>query len=173
MNHLLGLAVYGAISKELGLPLRWPGKPGAFFGVYQFTDVELLAKATTWAATTPACAGQAFNVSNGDVERWSNLWPRLADFFGTEPGPVQTIRLAEVMADKEPLWARIVERHGLREYRIGDLAYWPFMDAIYAQDYDHVFSMVKIRKAGWTEVVDSEEMLLRQLGGLRRDRVIP
>ena len=38
MNIITVIAVYAAISKELGLPLRFPGKPGAFNAVYQVTD---------------------------------------------------------------------------------------------------------------------------------------
>ena len=36
------------------------------------------------------------------------MWPRIAEMLGMEYGPVQTIRLAEVMADKGPLWDRMV-----------------------------------------------------------------
>ena len=173
MNHLLALATYGAMSAELGLPLRFPGKPGAYSGIYQFTEAALLARAMVWAATTPACANDVFNVTNGDTQRWCNLWPAIADFFGIQAGPVQSVRLAEMMADKEPLWARMVERHGLKDYRIDDLVNWSFADGIYGQDFDHLFNLNKIRKAGWREVVDSQEMLLRHLGDLRRMRVIP
>ncbi|HET6521822.1 MAG TPA: SDR family oxidoreductase, partial [Geminicoccaceae bacterium] len=38
MNITTCIAVYAAISKELGLPLRFPGKPGAFRAIYQATD---------------------------------------------------------------------------------------------------------------------------------------
>ena len=57
--------------------------------------------------------------------------------------------------------------------RIDDLVNWSFADGIYSQDFDHLFNLNKIRKAGWREVVDSEEMLLRLLGDLRRMRIIP
>ena len=32
------IAVFAAISKELGLPLRFPGKPGAYASIYQVTE---------------------------------------------------------------------------------------------------------------------------------------
>ena len=50
MNIMTVIAVYAAISKELGLPLRFPGKPGAYNAVYQVTDSEHLARAMVWAA---------------------------------------------------------------------------------------------------------------------------
>jgi len=44
------IAVYAAISKALGLPLRFPGKPGAYRAIYQVTDSAHLANAFVWAA---------------------------------------------------------------------------------------------------------------------------
>ncbi len=35
-----------------------------------------------WAALDPRAGNQAFNVHNGDVESWQNLWPRVARRFG-------------------------------------------------------------------------------------------
>ena len=55
---------------------------------------------------TPRGANEVFNVTNGDFFRWCNLWPRIAAVFGMPDGPVQTIRLAEFMGDKAPLWRR-------------------------------------------------------------------
>ena len=44
--------LYAAISKHLGLPLRWPGKPGFYDCVYNIIDTGLLAEAMAWAATS-------------------------------------------------------------------------------------------------------------------------
>jgi len=40
-------------------------------------DADLLAEAMLHCATTPACANRAFNVSNGDVYRWRDMWPKV------------------------------------------------------------------------------------------------
>ena len=56
MNLALVIAVYATMSKELGVPLRFPGKPGAYTSLIEMTDAGLLAEATVWAATTPECA---------------------------------------------------------------------------------------------------------------------
>lgn len=39
----------------------------------QVVDVGLMAKAMEFCATTEACHNQAFNLSNGDVFRWSEV----------------------------------------------------------------------------------------------------
>ena len=40
MSILPAIAVYAAISKELGLPLRFPGKHGAYDTIYQVTELN-------------------------------------------------------------------------------------------------------------------------------------
>ncbi|WP_274630997.1 SDR family oxidoreductase [Arvimicrobium flavum] len=173
MSHLLGLCLYAAISRELGLPLCFPGAKGAFEAMYQFTDAALLAQAMVWAGTEPGCANEAFNMTNGEVERWCNLWPHLARQFGMEAGPVRTISLAKYMADKEPLWQQICARRGLEYHRMDELVDWSFLDWAYGADYDQVSCLGKARRAGWTASVDAREMFERQIGRLVEMRIIP
>ncbi|MEC7301027.1 MAG: hypothetical protein VXV97_00465 [Pseudomonadota bacterium] len=52
-------------------------------------------------ATASACANQDFNITNGDLFRWSNRWPKFADYFGMALRPVETVNLADYMTDKE------------------------------------------------------------------------
>ena len=70
MNLAVVIAVYATLCRELGVPLRFPGRPGAYDGRVEMTDAGLLALAATWAATNPAGGGEAFNVTNGDLIRW-------------------------------------------------------------------------------------------------------
>src|SRR5262245_29759034 len=55
MSILSVIAVYASLSKAFGLPLRFPGKPGAFRSVYQCTESSHLAAALHWAAAEPRC----------------------------------------------------------------------------------------------------------------------
>ena len=86
MSLAPAIAVYAAVSKELGLPLRFPGKPGAYTSIYQVTESAHFANAALWAATEPRCGLEAFNITNGDYFRWSNLWPKLAAVFDMPVG---------------------------------------------------------------------------------------
>jgi len=173
MNIMTVIGVYAAISKELGLPLRFPGKRGAFEAIYQVTDADLLARAMTWCATDPGGANDVFNVTNGDFFRWCNVWPRFAEFFGMEVGPVQTINLTEFMADKEPVWRRIVEKHGLQDIPYSDMAAWPFADYVLGCDWDVMTHTLKLRQAGFPDCIDSEDMFLGQFARFREMKVIP
>ena len=138
MNLAMVIAVYAAISKELGLPLRFPGKPGAYDRLIEMTDAGLLAKATVWAATDPRCANQAFNINNGDLFRWNEMWPKIARFFDLEVAPPLPMSLDVVMADKEPLWNDMVARHGLAPTAYTDVSSWAFGDFVFALGLRHV-----------------------------------
>jgi nucleoside-diphosphate-sugar epimerase len=173
MNLTLSIAVYASILKELGLPLHFPGKPGAYTALYQATDGTLLAKGIVWMATEPRAANQAFNITNGDLIRWQNLWPRFADFFGMELAQPRHTPLRALMADKNPVWARIVARHGLRPHALGDLVSWAYPENVFNSEYDIISDTGKARRTGFQESLDTEEMFLRLLAEFRRDRIIP
>ena len=173
MNLTLAIAVYANVCKALGLPLSFPGKPGAYTALYQCTDAAHLAKAVEWMATDPKCANQAFNITNGDLIRWQNLWPKFADFFGMEQAPPRHINLARSMADKGPIWDGIVEQHDLQRYRFEEIAAWGYPDGVFASDYDIVSDTSKARRFGFHDLVDTEEMFLRMFSDFRRDRIIP
>lgn len=173
MNIAMVIAIYAAISKQLGLPLRFPGKPGAYSALVQVTDASLLARASEWAALEEKCALEIFNVTNGDFFRWEHLWPKFGQFFQMELAQPQTISLASMMADKEYVWNQIVRSHHLRELPFAKTAAWPFGDFIFGCDYDVMSDTTKLRSFGFHEVQDSEAMFLRLFEEFRQERIIP
>lgn len=173
MNLAMVIAVYAAITKELGLPLRFPGKPGAYDKLLEMTDAGLLAKATVWAATDERCANQAFNINNGDLFRWSEMWPKIARFFDLEVAPPLPMSLDVVMADKEPLWNAMIEKYGLEHYPYKDVSSWRFGDFVFSWDYDLFADGSKARRFGFHEYVDTEAMFMSIFADFRRRKVIP
>lgn len=167
------ICAYATICRELGLPLRFPGTQGNYQALYQCTEALHLAKATAWMATNPKCANQDFNITNGDTFRWSTLWPQFANYFNMELGPVQTINLAEHMGVMEPVWQRIVEKHGLVRQPLDQVALWSYWQHLWTPDWDIVSSTMKARQFGFTEFVDSEEMFFRMFDHFRGKRVFP
>jgi nucleoside-diphosphate-sugar epimerase len=172
-NIISVLGAYAAIARELGVPFDFPGRGGCFEAVKQATDGTQLAHAMIFIAEAPACANAAFNVTNGDVFRWSRLWPRLADFFGVPLGQIRPIKLADWMADKEPVWSRIVEKHGLKRQKLTDVANWQFADFQWSQDYDVIANVNKLRLAGFHGLVDTEDMFLNHLARYRAEKFLP
>jgi len=100
MNMATVLAVYAALCKEMKVPFRFPGSTKTYHGVMEMTDAELLAKAIVWAGENERCGGEGFNITNGDFNRWVNLWPKLAKYFKLDYAPPQHLPLAQFMSDK-------------------------------------------------------------------------
>jgi len=173
MNLAMVIGVYAAISKELGLPLRFPGKPGAYHSLLEMTDATLLAHATVWAATDPRCANQAFNITNGDLFRWNELWPRIAAFFELETAPPLTLSLATVMADKEDLWKSMIEKYGMVNTPYDDVSSWAFGDFVFSWDYDFFADGSKARRFGFHDFIDTEAMFMDIFRNLRDRKILP
>jgi nucleoside-diphosphate-sugar epimerase len=152
--------------------LRCPGKPGAYTALLEMTDAGLLAAATVWAATDPRCANQAFNIANGDLFRWAEMWPRIVGFFDLDVAPPLPMSLAEVMVDKQPVWQRLRERYGLRP-AYDQVSSWAFGDFVFSWDYDMFADTSKSRRFGFHDYVDTVAMFERTFESLRRNRIIP
>ncbi|BFT70747.1 SDR family oxidoreductase [Paenibacillus sp. P36] len=173
MNLAMVIAIYASMSKELGLPLRFPGKPGAYNSLLEMTDANLLARATVWAATDERCANQAFNITNGDLFRWNELWPKIADFFEIETAPPLPMALEVVMADKEVLWNSMVEKYDLMRNTYEDVSSWRFGDFVFSWDYDFFSDSSKSRRYGFHEFVDTEKMFMDIFEQFRQRKIIP
>lgn len=173
MNLAMVIAVYASISKELGLPLRFPGKPGAYHSLLEMTDAGLLAQATVWAATDTRCANQAFNITNGDLFRWDELWLKVAAFFGLDTAPPLPMSLSVVMKDKEQLWNGMVEKYGLEPNSYQDVSSWGFGDFVFSWDYDFFADGSKARRFGFHEFIDTEAMFMRIFADFRSRKIIP
>jgi nucleoside-diphosphate-sugar epimerase len=172
-NAIAVIGAYAALCRELGLTLDFPGSAAAFDAQRDLSDASLLARAMRFMAVTPVCRNEAFNVTNGDVVTWRTLWPGIADFFGVVAGGVRPFSLHEWSRDKQPVWDVIVARYGLAPTPLDGVADWAFADFHWAQGYDVVSNPAKLQRAGFTETIDSGEMLLAHLQRYRDARILP
>ena len=174
LNIITAIGVFASISREYGIPLRFPGGVDR---IGEATDARLIAKAIEWAATSPNAHNQVFNITNGDVYVWQNVWPRIAELFNMELAPAHPFSLARVMPQNEPIWDRIVAKHGLRPYKYGEIVpSWQFADFLlgYGQRPNpHHMSTIKIRQAGFNDCVDTEGMFVELLGELQKRKILP
>ncbi len=173
MNLIMQIGVYGTLCKELGTPLNFPGKPSAMKTLQQANDADLIAKAVEWALTEERCGGGAFNITNGDLIRWENMWPIIAEELGLEPGPASQISLVEFGAKHQDLWRELATREGLNQTDLTQLADWSFSDYIYGIDWDVAANTIKARLYGFDYCMDTEDMMRRLLRRLRSERWIP
>jgi hypothetical protein len=87
------------------------------------------------------------------------------------------LSLARTMPQNEEVWDRIVAKHDLEPIAYADFVRsWQFADYLFGHGRGpeplHV-STIKIRKAGFHECVDSEEMFLDLLRQLQQRRMLP
>ena len=171
------IAVYATVMKALGEPLRHPGSWDNARALYQASDSGILSRAIEWMATTPACVNQAFNVTNGDLFRWPDMWPRIADGFGMDYDPPRPghegFSLQALMADKAGLWAGLVAEHGLRDIAFDAFVSWAYGDYVFANTWDIASSVEKVQAFGFTETMDTGDMFLAHFQAMRDARVIP
>jgi nucleoside-diphosphate-sugar epimerase len=178
MNAIPALGVYAALLREAGEPLHWPGGVAL---VSEAVDADLLGRAIVWAATTPACRDETFNVTNGDVFCLRHLWPAIADAFGMEVGEDRPYSLAANVPARVAEWTDIVRRYGLSAP--SDLDAFVGQSFIYADvimgfGMEHapspaLVSTIKIRQAGFTECIDTEDMFRRWIAHFQSLALFP
>lgn len=173
MNLAMVIAVYATISKQLGLPLRFPGTEAAYRALYQVTSADILANASIWAGTQEPAQDEIFNITNGDYFRWQHMWPRIAKMFDMEIADPVPTPLKVYMQDKEDLWIQIVREYDLQRTPYSQLVSWAFGDFIFNSGFDNISSTVKARRAGFHDCIDTEEMFQLFFERLRREKVIP
>ena len=150
MKLVTSLATYVAMSCELALPLRFPGtKEG-------------------WNARN-----EIFNISNGDMYRWRQLWNELAAFYDLPIAEPLAISTVSEMSEKAPLWDSLVARYGLHSTPCEQIANWAFVDWMLNFREETIQSTIKIRQAGFADCIDTHQSFRRQLTRLRDLRIIP
>ncbi|OZJ03934.1 hypothetical protein BZG36_02930 [Bifiguratus adelaidae] len=184
MSLAASVAIYLVILKELGKPALFPGNAFLYNCVEDTTYAKLLAEFEVFLAIHPGAGREAFNIVNGDVFRWRQVWPKLAEMFELEMPPVQfkdmpeitsnRIRISQVclkefMKDKEPVWDAAAVKHGLNPDAF-HCATWEFAGN---RTWDLLSNMTKARKLGWSGYVDSEEMWLQLMRRFEMEHAVP
>ena len=171
------IGAYAAICREEGMPFGFPG--GASW-VWEAVDTRIQANALVWSATAKNAVGETFNLTNGEVFEWRDLWPSFAEVLGVELGPDRPVRLAELLPAKSAVWDRIIAKHGLRNVPMSDLVgasphYADFCFAYGAKSAPPpaFVSTVKVKQAGFVEVGDTEETFRYWLAKLIERKILP
>jgi len=172
-NLITVLGAYAAICRELNVPLDFPGSAAGYSVLSELSDATCLAEAIVFISTHESGKNAAFNVTNGDSFRWCQVWPLLAQWFGIPCGVPRRIKLATWMADKGPVWDRIVARHELQARSLESLASWEFADFVFAKEWDLLTDTGLLRRAGFNACVDTIAMLRDQLNRYRDAKLLP
>jgi nucleoside-diphosphate-sugar epimerase len=177
MDLIPPLGVYAAMLREQGRALDYPGGAAR---VAQAVDVDLLARAIAWAGETAAARNEAFNVTNGDVFTWENIWPAIANALGMQPGEAVSLSMATEYPKWIERWDALRRRHDLTSPRLEEFVGLSFQYADYSMRYGQtasgppsIVSTVKINQAGFTEMMDTEAMFQKWFAEARSRRLLP
>jgi len=177
MDLIPPLGVYATVLREQGRALDYPGGAAR---VSQAVDVDLLARAIAWSGEAEAARNEAFNVTNGDVFTWENVWPAIADALEMKPGSAVPLSLAREYPKWIAPWEELRRRHDLVSPGLEAFVGLSFQYADYSMRHGQaesgppsIVSTVKINQAGFTEMMDTEAMFQKWFRQARAQRLLP
>ena len=177
MNMLNAIGVYATIMQARDQPMIYPGGPAA---VTEAIDADLLARAIRFSLDNSDFEDETFNITNGDVFRWQDIWPDLAGLFNIQPGDSSQQRLSDWIYDCEDEWQSIVTAKNLKPYSIREIAGDSFFyaDALFNAYSEtapppSLVSTIKLRQAGFHDCIDTLAMFEKWFNKLRLLNVIP
>ena len=178
MNVIPALGVYAAMMRRAGKTrLDYPGGVGR---VAQAVDADLLARAIAWSGEQDKAANEIFNVTNGDVFVWPNVWPAIAEAVGMAAGEPVPLSLDKEIRPREAEWAEIRGEHGLVSGTLREFVGLSFEYADYTMGYGRtqpgppaLVSTVKLMQAGFCEAMDTEAMFAKAFAEMQASRLLP
>ncbi len=178
MNPIAAIGLYGALLKEAGEPLHYPGSgPDTAF---EAADAELVGRAIRWSGTIGQGRDRSFNITNGDVFVWRQVWPAIADALGMKVGEERPQQLAQLLPPRSHDWDKICRKYRLAapplmEFAGKSLAYADLL--MHRADDAHglpaVVSTIRLRRSGFSEVMDSEDMLRASIMRMQAEQLLP
>ena len=176
LNVLPAIGVYAAIRREKGEPFSFPGGPSF---VWEAADAKLVGQVMVWAAQSPQAANEIFNVTNGDVFEWRSVWPGLAATLGVHTGADMPMSVAAYIEKNSDVWHQIVAKSNLRSRNLRELVgqgdqHADFAFAYGAPEGPRAFvSTIKLRQAGFTKTIDTEQAFRSALQSLIERKLLP
>ena len=177
MNLIPAIGVYGALLKEEGRPLAFPGGASS---VLEAVDADLLADAIAWAGVRDRQENTIFNVTNGDVFVWKNVWPAIADALGMKPGEAAPLSLGAEMPKRSKEWDAIRAKYNLAAPEmasfVGESFHYADFTMAYGAERDTpaaIVSTIALRRAGFHEVIDTEDMFRKYFRLFQEKRLLP
>lgn len=178
MNPIAAIGAWAALLREKGEPLHFPG--GQNGNVLQAVDADLLAEAIAWSGEAETARNRIFNMTNGDVFVWENVWPAIADALGMAPGANRPAALVDDLAAAAADWATLRQRHGLTapdlpEFVGASAQYTDYLLARNASGAPRVsiVSDISRHQAGFHKVIDTEAMFRKCFAEFKATGLLP
>ena len=199
LNIINAMAVHAVMLREKGLPLTYPGPE--ITAVQECLDCRLLAKAFEWAGNnTNKTKQKTYNVTNGDVFLWPNLWEALAEVYDMKMAdPLvkrERLRVTMVNEDREKEWKDIVQKYNLLDLKLSEFVGYGFeftdgslrantmgipTESFAKYKYPnkglliagHMSDSIEIRLDGFDGYIRTKQALVEIFRTMQRDRYIP
>ncbi|TKW57239.1 3-oxo-Delta-4,5-steroid 5-beta-reductase [Colletotrichum tanaceti] len=180
MNMAKGIAIYLTVQRAVhgsGATVPFPGSEQGYHATHSDTFQDILSKMEIYAAvnTTECGNGGAFNVADGQVVSWSQVWPRLCEHFGLNgQGPVaQSASVADFLKTHEEIWIALAKEHGLEEHVISQYD-WDFLYFMLVKvDFNREYDLSRSREVGFTEETDTVKGYVTAWERMRAAKQLP
>lgn len=178
MNPIAAIGVYAAILRHNDQPLHYPG---GLPRINQATDADLIAQACAWAAEATTSRNETFNIDNGDVFVWQNVWPVIAESLSMEVGQAVPCLLDGLLETGAETWKAVVDQYGLsapgdiKAFVGQSLSYTDFQMGTGKKEALNpvLLSTIKIRQAGFHACIDTEDMFRKWFTRYRTQKLLP
>src|SRR5262249_19507782 len=177
MNVVPAIGVYAAMLREAGKPLPYPGGPAR---VGPAGGAHLPGRCAAPAGGAVVARNETFNVANGDVYCWQNIWPAIAEALGMAPGEAVPLSFARDIRPREKEWAHIRTKYNLVSPDLRSFVGLSFQYADYQLGFGRTdpqppsfSSTVKLMQAGFHQVMDTELMFVKWLRAFQDRRLLP
>lgn len=171
------IGAYAALRRTEGLPFSFPG--GADW-IWEAADARLVGDACLWTAENPGTQGEIYNLTNGEVFSWRDMWPALARTLGVELGADEPLDLAAYMQERSTLWQQVVKQHGLQHTTLpqllGESHHYANLCFNYGSERSPAptfLSTVKVKQAGFVDTYNTEASFCHWLDDLQARKIIP
>ncbi|KAG2177865.1 hypothetical protein INT43_003112 [Umbelopsis isabellina] len=188
MNFGVSIALYAALQKSLGREFIFPGNEVEYNAIFDHSSADNNCRFQEYLSLNDKIPSGAFNICNNDKPKFSELWPKIANYFGLklpeplfrdekakhpEPNSVYCqLPLTEYAEKEKKAWYNIAEKNGL-DTNAYDYATWQFVDAVAGRTWPDEASMEKAAKYGWTRKVDTIQEYYKLFDELKKMKVIP
>ncbi|KAG6368960.1 hypothetical protein INS49_003179 [Diaporthe citri] len=179
MNVAQGLGFYLSLFREVhgaGAECAYPGTAAGYRSRHTDSSQDIIAQMEIFAALEPEkCGGgRAFNVADGEVVTWADIWGGICAYFGLKGAPPteETETAGNFVSKHVDRWPGVVERDGLEIMDI--LAHnWWFVERILQIPFDRQFDLSSAREVGFRETVDTTRGYTVVFDRMRQARMIP
>ncbi|KAB2619467.1 3-oxo-Delta(4-5)-steroid 5-beta-reductase-like [Pyrus ussuriensis x Pyrus communis] len=180
-------ALEDVLLEELGKneDITWSvHRPGVTFGFSPYSLVNIVAMLSVYAATCkyegatvdPYAKNEAFNVNNGDVFKWKQLWKVLAEQFEIEEYGFdeegEKLSLAGLMKEKEGVWEEIVRENELEPMKLAEMGQWWMVDLVLGEE-GGMSSMNKSKEHGFVGFRNSRNSFVSWIDKLKAFKIVP